>query len=103
MQVQVEESVLKFIFSLQPNTQAKYQHVRDLLEQFGYELSMPLSKKVASGLFELRIRGQQEVRIFYVFYKNSAYLLHGFVKKSQKIPSKEIQLALTRKKLLTGV
>ena len=101
MQVQVEGHVRKFIFSLEPVTQAKYQRAKDLLEQFGHELSMSLSKKVAEGLFELRIRGRQEVRIFYAFHKNFAYLLHGFVKKSQKTPYKEIRLALARKKLLT--
>jgi phage-related protein len=103
MQVQVESHVREFILALDLETQAKYKHIRELLEKFGNELRMPYSKKVARGLFELRIRGQQEVRIFYTFYIDSAYLLHGFVKKSQKSPHKEIQVAFARKKLLTGI
>jgi len=36
------------------------------------------------------------VRILFTFYKNEAILLHGFIKKSQKIPSREIKTALKK-------
>jgi phage-related protein len=57
---------------------------------------MPHSKKIVADIFELRVRGQQEVRIFYCFYKNQIHLLSGFVKKSQKTPAKEIQKAVNK-------
>ena len=62
---------------------------------------MPHTKKVTSDLYELRIRGRQEIRIFYSFVKQDIYLLHVFIKKQQKIPRKEIEIAQTRLKLLT--
>ncbi len=86
----------KFIHSLDKQTIAKVLRVIDLLETFGYQLGLPHSKKVHEHLFELRIRGKQEVRIFYVFHKNEAMLLHGFVKKSERIPKKEMDKALQR-------
>lgn len=94
-----DDAIEVFIKELEKQTIAKVLRTIDLLERFGQQLGMPHSKKISSGLFELRIRGQQEVRLLYTFYKNSAIILHGFVKKSQKIPRKELIAA--QQKLLT--
>ena len=95
MQIEILNNELqKFIQSLEETTLAKTLRTIDLLEKFGYDLKFPHSKKVAKNLFELRIRGKQEIRIFYTFHKSQIILLNGFIKKSQKIPQKEIQLAL---------
>ncbi len=73
-----------------------------LLEQFGYEIRPPYSKKVADNLFELRIRGVEEVRAFFTFHKGSAYLLYGFIKKSRKLPKMNLKKALMNKLKLTS-
>ena len=91
-----DDSVEKFIKSLEESTIAKVLRTIELLEEYGPQLAMPHSKKIENNLFELRIRGQQEIRIFYTFHKSSAILLHGFVKKSEKTPKKEIKTALQR-------
>lgn len=91
----------KFIHSLDESTTAKVLRTIDLLEMFGHNLTLPHSKKVHSQLFELRVRGKQEVRIFYTFYKNEVILLHGFVKKSKRLPKKEINTALQKLQYLT--
>lgn len=93
-----DSSIEKFIESLEPGTVAKVLRSIDLLEEFGWKLDMPHSKKISKNLFELRTRGVGEVRIFYTFRKTSTILLHGFSKKSQKTPQKEIRTAT--KKLL---
>lgn len=104
MQIQIfDSSVEKFIASLNKSTVAKVLRTIDLLEMFGPRLSLPHTKKISSGLFELRVRGKQEVRILYSFYENQAVLLHGFIKKSAKIPKKEINIAFTKLRGLTGV
>lgn len=90
----VHSKVEKFISSLPKRTTAKVLRTIDLLEKFGYQLSMPHSKKVRRNLFELRSRGKQEVRIFYHFSKVKIHLIHGFIKKKQKTPIKEIKKAL---------
>ncbi|MCX6789798.1 MAG: type II toxin-antitoxin system RelE/ParE family toxin [Candidatus Gribaldobacteria bacterium] len=95
MQIEIFSNDLeKFIQSLEKSTIAKILRTIDLLEKFGYDLKLPHSKKITKNLFELRIRGKQEIRIFYAFHKSQIVLLHGFVKKSQKTPQKEIQIAL---------
>ena len=90
-----------FILSLEKSTIAKVLRVIDLLEKFGHQLGLPHSKKMSANLFELRIRGRQEVRIFYTFQKGSVVMVHGFVKKSQKIPKREINQAKRKLKDLT--
>jgi phage-related protein len=95
-----DASIEKFIESLEKQKIAKVLHAIDVLEEFGPRLGMPHSKKVARSLFELRVRGEQEVRIFYTFHRSSIVLIHGFVKKSQQTPKKEIRVALQRIKAL---
>ncbi len=94
------ENVDQFIGGLQRSTIAKTLRTINLLDRFGHELCMPYSKKIGANIFELRVRGVQEVRIFYTFHKGLAILLHGFIKKSQKTPFKELHIAQKRLKSL---
>ena len=96
-----DQKVDDFIKDLEYSTGNKVGRHIDLLKQFGNQLRMPYSKSLGSNLFELRIRGQQEIRIFYTFYDDTAILLHGFVKKTQKTPTKEIETATNKSKTLT--
>ncbi len=94
-------TIKDFLRSLKGHSKSKSSKYIDLLNRFGNNLGMPYSKKISYNLFELRIRGQQEIRIFYCFHQNQAVIVHAFVKKSQKTPRKEIQTALRRIALLT--
>lgn len=91
-----DDSIDEFIKSLEESTIAKVLRTIELLEEYGPHLGMPHAKKVENNLFELRIRGQQEIRIFYTFHKSSAILVHGYMKKSQKTPKNELKIALKR-------
>lgn len=93
MEINTPPYVDKFFKSLEKPTQSKLVRTLELLQQFGSALGPPHTKKISPGLCELRIRGQQEIRIFYLFKNNQVYLLHGFVKKSQKTPSQELAKA----------
>ena len=66
----------------------------DFLAEVGNRAREPLSKGLGKGLFELRVRAS---RIFYCFRPGGIIvLLHGFTKKSQKTPQREMQIAVTR-------
>lgn len=93
-------SVAEFVDDLEKLTYAKVLRYIDMLLHLGRNLCMPYSRFLGKGLFELRIRGKQEIRIFYCFGDEEIFLLHGFVKKSQKIPLKELNVALSRLKSL---
>lgn len=53
------------------------------------------SKKLKGhdNLFELRVTGKTEVRLFYFYYDRKLIITHGFIKKSQATPAKEIHRA----------
>lgn len=88
---------MELIFKMQPATQAKISRLLDMLERFGPELTMPHTKPMGGGLYGLRVRGRQEVRVFYIFAKgNTIYLLYAFQKKAQATPKRELDLAKQR-------
>lgn len=92
-----EKLVEEFISSLEASTIAKVSHLIDLLEIHGPFLGTPHAKKLTPNLYELRIRGRQEVRIMYAFINRKIYLLSAFKKQTQKTPVKEIRNALKRR------
>lgn len=94
-----ERPVSEFIKNQQPQAIAKIIHLVDLLELYGNVLGMPHSKRLEAGLFELRIRGKEEIRIIYGFVGKTIYLLSGFKKQTQKTPKKELETA--KKRLLS--
>lgn len=57
---------------------------------------MPHAKQLDSGLYELRVRGKEEIRVLYGFKQKTIYLLHAFKKQTQKTPRKEIETAVKR-------
>ncbi len=67
MKIFYHEEVKTFIKKLQKPTQSKILRSIELLEYYGQNLGMPHAKKATNLLYELRIRGTQEVRIFYTF------------------------------------
>src|SRR5262249_8847468 len=98
-----EALVERFLATQDADMLAKFNRFAELLQAKGPDLGMPFSRNLGKGLYELRIRGKNEVRIFYVaFYTSSQIvLLHAFKKRSQKIPDKEIELARRRQSELT--
>ena len=87
--------VQDFLDSLEPKLLAKTLRTIDLLEHNGSMLREPCSKSVGSGIFELRTKqGTNASRVFYFFIVGEkAVLTNGFVKKTQKTPRNEIELA----------
>ena len=92
------ESIIEtYITTLQPKTQAKIIHLLDLLQEYGSAVhQMPYVRRISPQLSELRVRGREEVRLFFKIRKLTIYILHGFTKKTQKIPAKELKIASNR-------
>ncbi len=97
-----EKPVDVFIKKQQKKTKAKLVHTIRLLRHYGNMLGMPHSKALGGGLYELRIRGKEELRICYCFtHQRKIYLLHAFKKQTQQTPQKELEVAITRMRKLT--
>ncbi len=71
------------------------------LVQFRWPLGMPLVRKMETDLWEVRTRlGDRRIaRTFFTVRSSEMVLLHGLIKKSQKTPANDLQLARSRKDL----
>ena len=91
-----ERFVKNFIDKQSSAVKAKYLGMIDFLEEYGPFLSPKFTKKIDKGLYELRITGKEQIRVFFTVQQRKIILLHAFKKKTQKIPRKEIKVALSR-------
>ena len=75
--------------------------------EFGFPIGMPLVKKIDTKykLWEVRstLNSDKIARVIFTIYKDCMILLHGFIKKDQKLPEKDKNIAINRrKKIDTG-
>ncbi len=70
--------------------------------EYGWPIGMPTCRPMGKGLYEVRsnLPDGKIARVFFCIFENHMILLHGFIKKSQKTPVKELDLALKRKSIL---
>lgn len=69
--------------------------------ELGCPVGLPLCRPIvgAKGLWEIRsdLTGGRIARVVFMVSRGHMVLLHGFIKKSQKMPAKELDLALKRR------
>lgn len=72
--------------------------------EFGWPVGMPTCRPMGKGLYEVRtdLPHNRIARVLFCLGVGIMYLLHGFIKKSQKTPQADLYLALTRKRELEG-
>jgi phage-related protein len=71
--------------------------------QYGWPLGMPLIRKLEPGLWEVRSTIDRGIaRTIFTVEEDVMILLHGFVKKSAKTPSTDLQVARDRRSKLRG-
>jgi phage-related protein len=94
-----ESEIQSFIEKQTLKTQQKIVILMKLLENFGPDLSMPHTKYLDNGLFELRTHSQNgHIRIFYFRLNQEEYLLtHAFIKKTNRTPIQKIKKAFRLK------
>jgi len=75
----------------------------DILKvQYCWPIGRPLVGNLGDGLWEVRSRLANRIaRTIFYLETHTMVLLHGFIKKTQKTPKKDLDLAIARKKLLT--
>ena len=93
-----------FILAQNIKMQAQIFRTLELLEIKGDDLREPYSKYLEDGIFEIRVKvGNNITRILYFFVIGQKVILtNGFVKKVQKTPKKEINLAKKYRKDYLG-
>ena len=74
------------------------------LVQFRWPLGMPLVDKLDVDLWEVRsrLKGGRIARVCFTVRAGEMALLHGFIKKAQKTPLQDLELARRRRDLWWG-
>ena len=71
--------------------------------QFGWPLGMPLVEKLESGLWEVRTKLENKILgVIFTMTDDHIVLLHGFIKKTQKIVKQDLDTARCRMKEVKG-
>jgi len=67
--------------------------------QIGWPLGMPLVRKMAKDLWEIRIHLRRRIaRVLFSVADGEMVLLHGFIKKSQQTPQEDLDTARARQR-----
>jgi phage-related protein len=71
--------------------------------QFGWPIGMPLVRSLKDGMWEVRssLPSQKIARLILCFHEKTVVVLHGFIKKTQKTPAEDLELAKRRMKEVT--
>jgi len=89
--------VREYIQALPQKQQDKIIAYIDRLVQFGFTLKRPAADSLGGGLGLYELRPDRH-RILYFFCRHKeVILLHAFMKKTDAIPKREIEIALKRK------
>ena len=94
------ESIQKEILTLPAGFLARYLRYSDRMELYGPNLGMPHTRAMREGLFELRIQAEEGIlRVFYcTIVGRKIVMLHQFIKKTDKTPARELNIARRRMK-----
>jgi phage-related protein len=92
------EPIAEFLDSLPVHVRAKAVRLFELLARYGVLLKEPYTKHIKGKIRELCITDRTgAVRILYFSFTDGRFiLLHGFIKKTDKTPAREIQIAEKR-------
>lgn len=71
--------------------------------EFGWPIGMPVCRPMGAGLYEVRthLQDRRIARVLFCIYNKQMVLLHGLVKKSQKTPKPDLNIANKRKREAT--
>ena len=79
---------------------ANLLHILEIIEESGPMIGKPYTSSMGKGLFEIRAKGKEGIgrSLFCTFKGKEIIILNSFIKKTQKTPRKEIELARKRMK-----
>ncbi len=79
---------------------ARFLRYAERMEIYGPDLGMPHTRAMGEGLFELRLKAAEGIsRVFYcTLVGRRIVMLHQFIKKSEKTPRRELEIARRRVK-----
>ncbi|MBI5656903.1 MAG: type II toxin-antitoxin system RelE/ParE family toxin [Geobacter sp.] len=94
------DSVQQEILAMPAGFIGRYLRYADKMEVYGPDLGMPHTRAMGDGLFELRLKAAEGIaRVLYcTMVGRKIVMLHQFIKKTDKTPSRELETARRRMK-----
>lgn len=94
------QSVKNDAANLEPTLRGDFLAITDKMLIHGPNLGPPHTKALGNGLFEIRAKGSSGIArgIFCTISLNRIVILHVYIKKTEKMPRKELKLATQRMK-----
>ncbi len=99
--VQLLDAAAEELGELPDDMQARFLRIAELLEAYGpFEVGRPHVAPLGHGLWEIRMRGRSGIARALFEIRTGRQLIVGrvFAKKTQKVPAREIRLAVRRLK-----
>jgi phage-related protein len=95
-----DDTVQEEILEMPSGFLGRYLRYADRMEIYGPDLGMPHTRAMGGGLFELRLKAAEGIsRVFYcTMVGRKIVMLHQFIKKSDKTPPRELEIAQRRMK-----
>jgi phage-related protein len=96
------EPVREWVLSLSLEDRRKIGRTIRLVE-CGWPIGMPVCRPLGDGIFEVRIHLDARIaRVMFCIAAGEMWLLHGFIKTTQKTPPRDMHLARQRRGDLLG-
>lgn len=79
---------------------ASFTRIAEQMVESGPNLGLPYTRAFGEGLFEIRAKGVEGIgrAFFCALMGRRIVILHGFIKKTQQTPAKELKTARKRLK-----
>lgn len=98
-QIETHKKAKEFMESLDNARRARIDRFYDLFEIYGMFVPARYLKKIAKNVWELR---PGDIRLFLTIKGNKGLVVHGIRKKTQKVPKRDLNLAIKRIKEEVG-
>jgi phage-related protein len=95
-----DEGVQQAVLSWPAGINASFTRITLRMVEHGANLGLPYTKAMGGGLFEIRAKGQEGIgrAFFCTLVGQRIVILHGFIKKTDKTPKHELDIAKQRMK-----
>jgi phage-related protein len=92
------ETVRQDIAAWPVGIRAMYARITERMQVFGPHLGMPFTRPLGDELFKVRARGKEGIgrAVFCPATGQTIVILHAFIKKTQKTPQRDLELARRR-------
>ena len=94
-----DEPVREFLLGVEPPEERRFINADIRTAEYGWPIGMPTCRPLGDGIYEVRSSLPNRIaRVLFMVNGDRMVLLHGFIKKTQKTPKADLDVARDRKR-----